>query len=95
MDLLEGGLTALQEPTLTVLFSVDVSDFFFRRSEEGKEESEAPGRGGGRFSTENPRRKGGLPGGGRGLEGVCGELGGGVNIFFGAEMPTKSWFCLI
>ena len=42
----------------------------------------APGRGGGRFSIENPKRGGGvLPRGegGRGWEGVCGEFfwGGG------------------
>ena len=44
---------------------------------------------------ENPRRGGGSPGreGPRGREGVCSELGnfgGGLNIFFGAEMPTKT-----
>ena len=37
---------------------------FFLCSGEGKGESEAPGRGGGRFFIENPRRgEGGLPGG--------------------------------
>ena len=73
---------------------MDVSDiFYFFRSGEGKDESEAPGRGGGgRFLIENPKKGGGLLGGGgggggtRGLEGVCGELGGrGLNIFFRAR----------
>ena len=61
---------------------MDVSDiFYFFRTGEGKEESEAPGRGGGAVFIENPKRGGGLQGGrGRGasgLGGVCGEWGGG------------------
>ena len=72
---------------------MDVSDFFyFFRTGEVKEESEAPGRGEGRIFIENPK-KGGLPDGGgpKGLGGVCGELGGrgAKYFFFGAEMPTK------
>ena len=58
-----------------------VSDFFFRLG-RGKGESEARGQGGIGF-IENPRR---APGGRRGREDVCGELGnfggGGLNIFF-------------
>ena len=64
---------------------------------EGKGESEAPrggwgvgfllkilGEGGGGVSQKRGR---GL----RGWEGVCGELGGGgLNIFFGGEIPSKS-----
>ena len=46
----------------------------------------APGRGGGRFSIENPRRGGGVfareGGEARGREGVCGEFWGGELIFF-------------
>ena len=42
--------------------------------------------GGGRLLIENPRRGGGVSwvgegGGVRGLEGVCGGMGGGLNIF--------------
>ena len=36
---------------------------------------------------------GGSPGGARGWQGVCGEFrgrGGGLNIFFRAEIPTKT-----
>ena len=80
------------------LFSVDVSDtFYFFCSGEGKAESDAPGGGGGRFLMKNARRGGvcqerGRGGGGR--EGPGGCLwgiwgGGGLNIFFGAEMPTQ------
>ena len=53
----------------------------------GKGESEAPGGGGGvgfLLKTEGE--------GARGWEGVCGELGnvgGWLNIFFGAEVSTK------
>ena len=61
---------------------------------EGKEESEAPGRGEGRFLIEIPKK--GVSqavGGGEGLGGAgvfAGNLGGwGLNIFFGSEIPTK------
>ena len=30
-----------------------------------------------------------IPRKGRGWEGVCAEFGGGINIFWGAEIPTK------
>ena len=57
---------------------------------EGKGKSVAPGRG--RFSIENPRE--GVfsreRGEGRGAGRVsAGNFGGELNIFFGAEMPTK------
>ena len=60
----------------------------------GKGESEAPGGGWERFLMENPRRGVSWVGGGggpRGRESVCGEFcgGGGLSIFFGAEIPTK------
>ena len=68
-------------------------------SGRGKGEFEAPGGVGDRFFIENSRMGGGgfsrtgeVP---RGREGVCGESGnflgggGGLNIFFGAEMSTK------
>ena len=73
------------------IFLVDVSDIFiFFCPGEGKGKSEA-GRGG---FIENPRSGGVLQGGGpRGREGLCGKFeiweGGGLNFFFGAEMPTK------
>ena len=62
---------------------MDVSDFFFC-SGEGKGESVAPGRGGDRFSTENPRGGGfsherGVGGAGRVSEG---NFGGELSIFF-------------
>ena len=70
--------------------------FIFSAQGRGKG-SEGPGGRGGRFFMENPRRGGGSPrrvgAGGRGsrrvFEGIF--LGGGVlNIFFGAEIPTKN-----
>ena len=61
--------------------SVDVSDiFYFFCSGEGKGESRRQEGGEGRFLIENARTGGGgLPGegGGRGLESVCWEFGGG------------------
>ena len=79
---------------------VDVSDIFYFLfgSGEGKGESGTTGREGGLFFIENPRRGGGFLGrGGRGRggrEGACREFGGiigggGVSIFFRAEMPAK------
>ena len=65
--------------------------FIFFPLGEGKGESEAPGRGGGRCFIENPRR-GGSPtrgGGGAGRVSAGNLGGGGLNTFFGAEMPTK------
>ena len=60
---------------------VDVPNifYFFLLPGEGKGEYEVPGRVGGRFSIENPRRGGGgsptrRGGGARGREGVCGEF---------------------
>ena len=53
----------------------------------------APGRGGGRFSIEKSQQGGGVlheRGGGRGAGRVsAGNFQGELNIFFGAEMPTK------
>ena len=53
-------------------------------------ESEAAGRvGGAWFFIESPRRGGGLAGD-AGCRGARREFGGGgLNIFFGAEIPTK------
>ena len=71
---------------------MDVSNIFLG----GGEESQAPGRGGGRFFIEDPRREGG--GGGfsheRGEgEGPGGRLrgiwGGGANIFFRGRNPHQ------
>ena len=81
---------------------VDVSDFFFLVG-EGEGRVRDGGRGGGQFFIENPRRGGGgFSGRGRGQGaervsvanwGIFG--GGGLNIFFGAEMSTKSRFFVI
>ena len=73
---------------------VDIFDIFdFFCSGEGKGESEATRRAGGRFFIENPRgglseeRKGG---GGRGPGGRLQGMGRGAKFFFfGAEMPAK------
>ena len=75
--------------------SVDVSDIFFLlRGGEG--ESEAPGRGGGRFLLRIPGWGGVLPGeggGARGREGVCGEFGGGgLNILFRGRNSHQECF---
>ena len=73
---------------LRMVILVDVSDiFYFFCLGEGKGESVAPGRGGGRFFfSENPRRAGGFSherGGGEGLGGCLrGILGGSLDIFF-------------
>ena len=57
---------------------MDVSNIFiFFCSGEGKGESEAPGRGGGRFFIENPRRGGGSPTRGGGGGGGAGRLSAG------------------
>ena len=83
-------------PILKLFNLVDVSDIFhFFCSGEWKGEFEAPGRGGGAiFYGKSQGGGGGLPGGwGRGGEGPGGCLRGiwvgGLNIFFGAEIPTK------
>ena len=52
----------------------------------------SPGRqgGGGRFFFLKSQEGGGSQEGGAGREGVCRELaGGGLNIFFGPEMPAQ------
>ena len=73
---------------------MDVSDiFYFFRSGEVKEESEATGRGEGRIFIENPK-KGGLPGGGGGRRAwrvFVGNWGGGeLNIFLsGPKCPPR------
>ena len=75
---------------------MEISDIlgFFCCSGKG----EAPGRGVGRFLLQIPG--GESPRGGEGArdrEGVCGEFfgrGGGVNIVFGAAIPTKLMFRL-
>ena len=61
-----------------LLTLLDVSDILYLFcSGEGKGESVATGRGGGRFFIENPRREGGGDGGGRGgRKGVCREFRG-------------------
>ena len=73
---------------------MDVSLFFLLGGGEG--ESEAPGRGEGlillNILTRWVSRAGWGGGGTRGLEGVCGELGGVAKYFFRAEMPTKRRF---
>ena len=76
--------------------------FIFFCSGRGKEQFEAPGKGGFRFLIENPRR--GVSRG-RGSEGPGGclrriwDLGGGAKYFFlGAEMSTKkttTWHCSV
>ena len=70
---------------------MDVSDIFYCfRSGRGKGESEAPGGGGVDFLLKgggSPERDG-AEGPGGCLRRI-GELGGGLNIFFGAEMSTK------
>ena len=73
---------------------MDVSDIFYSFcSGEGKGKSGGKEGGRARFFIENLTRGGGgspkKGGGARGREGVCGEFGGGVNNFFGAEMSTK------
>ena len=75
----------LRDLTIGEKFLVGVSDMFYLfRSGEGKEESEAPGRGGGVVS-----QKGGA--GARGGRVSARNLGGGGEIFsFGAEIPTKN-----
>ena len=66
---------------------MDVSDcFYFFRSGGGE--------GGGQVGCfiQKSKEGGGLLGGGRGVEGPGGCLrgiGGGLNIFFGAKIPTK------
>ena len=62
--------------------------YFFLLGGEGKGESKVPGGGGGGFFLWKIPGGGvfrvgrGRWGGARGREGVCGELGGGANIFF-------------
>ena len=73
---------------------VDVSDiFYFFCSGKGNAESEVPWGGrGDRFFIENPRRGGGVSstGGAEGPGGCLWQIwGGGLNIFFGAEMSAK------
>ena len=69
--------------------------FYFFCSGEGKGESRATGRGGGRFFIESSRRPGGgLPGAGEAWRGAgrvsAGNGGGGaIFFFFRAEMPAK------
>ena len=78
----------------------DVSDIFYFSPARGggRGSPRPPGGGGGRFCIENPRRGGGAPGGPRGQEGVCGELGilggGGLNIFFRGRNVHKGrdWY---
>ena len=72
-------------------------NFFFCPG-KGKGKSEAPGGEGGVsvFFTQNPRRGGGLQGGGpRGRKGLCGKLenlgGGEQNIFFSRPKCPPSW----
>ena len=77
---------------------MDVSDiFYFFLLGEGKGGSEAPGGGGGDGTSLKIPGGGGVregAGGRQAWEGVCGELGGGgLDIFFGAEMPTKNYTC--
>ena len=66
---------------------------YFSARGKGKWESVATGRGGVRICIENERKKGGLPrkgGTARGPGVSLGNLGGGgVDIFFGAEMSPK------
>ena len=78
-----------------VLTLVDVSDiFYFFCSGEGKAESGASGRGGGRFLMKIPGGGGGCRPGGMGgeaggcLRGIFGG-GGGLNIFFWGRNPHQ------
>ena len=67
---------------------MDVSIFsIFFCSRRGKGESEAP-RGGGSIFVEIPMRGGFSRGAGK-VSAANWEMGGGLNIFFGAEMSTK------
>ena len=79
---------------------MDVWDFFFFCSGRGKGESEAPGGGGGVIGFLLNFRGGGV-GSRRGMGqgagrvsaanwGIFGGGGGGLNIFFGAEMSTEN-----
>ena len=79
---------------LQPLFLVDVSDilnFFLLGGGEGGVRGDREGRS--RLSVENPTGGGVSQDGGRGPRGpggcLQGILGGGLNIFFGAELPAK------
>ena len=75
------------------MFVSDIFYFFLLGGGEGGVRS--AGRGGGRLLLcKSQEGGGGSPtlvgvGGARGREGVCGELGGGLNIFFRGRNPHE------
>ena len=86
------GLRRLHRPKLGGRFGY-LYYFFVLGGGEGGARGVGKGAGGG-LLLKIPGGGGGvLPGGrgrgARGWEGVCGDFGGGLNIFFGAESPTK------